>query len=357
MLAVGYGYLISGADLELTKRTLLDIVTFKVKDENKYIVLYNRKYLLTKNPYTNLYLDSFKLSDLQIQIFQTFFNTTDNPGFYVIRVDTLENLDSLRLLTFNLDLALYYNETHKIKPDVKSLNELCMMEYGKNGHKVCINNSIDWIYKQNADIIGLQEVGPGLIPSIMNKFGSDYSYINNYTEVIIYNSEKLGAAKILNLKQNRFSNGKRDNDKKRNIVALWFERIKLLVFNLRAPHSLGIGPTVERFLNHGDYQHIVPKRIIAMGDFNDTLDNPLVELVIRGLTLKQHGPAPHSCCTDSKYIYTGDYIFDSAYELPGFYGIPEDVKVNFEYNERNSPTYISGPLMSDHYPVVFYPGV
>lgn len=349
MLAIGYGCIILEQDINKLDYQTYDLKLFKLKHDTTYVVFYEEKYLLTNQIYTNLNLESLKLSSTQIQKFKNIFII--EPEFYVVKISPEFVLADIKLITFNLNLSLFYK--YNAPGQTINFGDLCVQKYGEdNGTRTCLVNSISWLAEQNADIIALQETAPALKGEIKRKFDSRYEIANVNSGFIVYNKIKLGTAIQIKLARNKFN-----KQESRFMMALWFDKTKLLVYNLRAPHNIDVRKTVETYLNAGNFVGLEPKRIIVMGDFNDTLENPLTELTILGKTLYQHSVPPFSCCTDSEYIYKGDYIFDTEYNIPGFYGVPEDAKTKFKYDEKRNPEYVDGELMSDHYPVVFYPTI
>jgi len=264
----------------------------------------------------------------------------------------------LKIITFNLAYAVQANV---ISGSEKLLVQLCQQTYkggdsNIEGLSQCTLNAGQWLARQNADLIGLQEIGDKYyIQKMLTVFPKGYETIRQSPQTVyfIYNKNKLGSGTIISPPNLNVGGSGRP------MLVVWFAQIKLLAINLHAAHKINLKQTIENSFNSITIPAgVKPNRIIITGDFNDTYNAPLSEINIMGKLLKQHGPPPKSCCidTDTKYQFPGDYIFDSDYQQAGFYGVPDDAKTPVLYN-GNKPYVNSNSknkLMSDHEPVVFY---
>jgi hypothetical protein len=125
----------------------------------------------------------------------------------------------------------------------------------------------------------------------------------------------------------------------RPLLAVYFERIKLLVFNVHMPHFAqkieiadefykAIKP-IEHFLQNKSIE-----RIVVMGDFNDYM-NTIDSLLIKKMRLYKNLDVK-TCCFDTDFNHVGDYIFDSL------------------KNRKTLRFSEDLPLMSDHLPIVTF---
>ena len=283
------------------------------------------------------------------------------------------NLNKLRIITFNI-AGQAQNNNSKIYSSERQFVKLCQKTYQggwSNDHdsdttnnnlsnanntnnnlilSQCTLNAAQWLAHQRADIIGLQEVVNKYMPLIIQQF-KGYDYIGHNNSYIIYN-KNLGLAQIISPKFLTI------NGNGRTMLVVWFPDVKLVVVNLHAAHNIDLKISIEQVFNANITKNIKPTRIIVTGDFNDAYGCNLQQLNLLGFKLQQHGIPTKSCCTDRKYIYYGDYIFDSEYQIPGFYGTPCDGIAPILYDDNNN-LYLNpnskNKLMSDHNPVVFYP--
>ncbi len=194
--------------------------------------------------------------------------------------------------------------------------------------------------KYAPDLIGLQESVKTYLPHIVDTINSQlqgqYKSIGWHSVQFIYNSDTLGEGHLLSPPDLHI------RDAGRGMIVVWFPKRQLLAINLHAPHKVHLAQEISKTFDTVAIPELVkPQRIIVTGDFNDAYYQTLTELNIMGKILRQYGSGSvaKSCCTDTNYQLIGDYIFDSDYNLPGFYGIQKD-----DLNQ----------LMSDHYPIIYY---
>lgn len=367
MIIGAYGYIIDTKYISQIQKYYPNLKIFNNTVLNRSFVVYpNKYYQLKDNDIIQIDINSLSLYGDQLEQLRKPFNQ-ESPKLYLFTADTEieHNIspDKLRIITFNIAYGVQYN---KVQGSEKLLVELCQSVYNSDDPKTkglshikglsqCTLNAAEWLAAQNADLIGLQEVAhPQYVQKMLTVFPPGYESIGQQTTYFIYNKNKLGTGQILSP----------DNlaiyQKGRPMVIVWFSKVKLLAINLHAAHRIKLKQVIEQTFNTVNIPPTIkPDRIILTGDFNDTYNSPLTELKLMGKILKQHGPPPKSCCIDidTKYQYYGDYIFDSNYKQPGFYGVPDDAKTPVLYN-GNTP-YINSnsnnKLMSDHEPVVFYP--
>jgi hypothetical protein len=193
----------------------------------------------------------------------------------------------------------------------------------------------------------LQEVVVEYLPLMMKHFPETYQTVGSSSTYFIYNSSVFGQGQLLSHKRLYII------QEGRPMIIVWFPKVELLAVNLHAPHKINLKDGIEKTFNSVKISSSIhPKRIIITGDFNDAYYAPLQELNLMGKVLRQHSSPPKSCCADSSYNYSGDYIFDSDLMMKGFYGVPSDARNPILYH---FPSGTKSRLMSDHDPVVFYP--
>jgi hypothetical protein len=180
------------------------------------------------------------------------------------------------------------------------------------------------------------------------KLGGDFeflvsTYFGNVNTVIGYNVSKVGHATLLTSKNYHFPKDAQTSDV-RSLQAAWFPNIQTLFINVHAPHEIPLKvDLLESFEDVVRITHNMnlpkPSKIVMTGDFNDDTGSLLKEtLSMFGMNLRiPNGKKLLTCCTDSKYMLPGDYIFTTG-DIT-YYGLPQG------YNGNDI-------LMSDHDPVV-----
>nr|QBK91023.1 MAG: endonuclease/exonuclease/phosphatase family protein [Pithovirus LCPAC201] len=344
MSIIAYGYIIDSTKSDLTALSkYLDII---INSSNQTaLVTIKNKYLYTKDSteITNQRLASIALTLDEVKLLNQLTSMTKNPKLYLFTYHPSSPSLKLRLITFNLGGRV---QTNQIKGSEAPLVRLCQEKYStfkgwsyprnSSGFTLsqCTLNASMWMNKQGADLIGLQEVSSQYLPLMMEYFPRSHQVVGYATVHFIYNRDKLGQARMLNPTDLAIVQSGR------YMLAVWFPKVKLLAVNLHAAHQINLKKEIEKTFRLVKTKFTSPNRIIVTGDFNDAYHSPLQDLVLMGKVLRQHSSPTKSCCTDSNYQYYGDYIFDSDYSSPGFYGISIDARQK---------------LMSDHYPISFYP--
>ena len=347
MSVLAYGYIIDSGKSDLvTLSKHLDII---VNSSNQTaIAMIKNKYLYTKAnaEITNQKLTSIALTLEEVKLLNQLTGMHGNPKLYLFTYKS-NSSDSpgskLRIITFNLGGRV---QTNQVQGSEAPLVKLCQKKYSvtkgwayprnPKGFTLsqCTLNATIWMNKQGADLIGLQEVSSQYLPLMMEYFPRSHQSIGYATVYFIYNQDKLGRGQMLAPTDLAIT------QPGRYLLTVWFPKVKLLAINLHAPHKVDLKKEIQKTFKWVKTKSIVPRRIIVTGDFNDAYYPLLQNLTLLGKVVKQHSSPTKSCCTDSNYQYYGDYIFDSDYSSPGFYGISSDARQK---------------LMSDHYPVSFYP--
>lgn len=213
------------------------------------------------------------------------------------------------------------------------------------------------------DIVSLQEV-PDDVPSVRKRFlkafheesGGLMQIVDTpQTTVLIYNPQTMGPAHVITV--TKIKNG----GDHRDLLAAWFPARQAIVVNLHAPH----GPGLKKMLGKGlrkverDFLRVTKlprdavETVILCGDFNDYKGSLLqppddwsgVFNDTLELPVDSGSSAPRTCCEDSGYSYTGDYIYMNSKALARckhVYRVPR------QYKRHNPP-------ISDHDPVVLIP--
>ncbi len=344
MSILAYGYIIDSGKSNLVYLSkYLDVI---VNSSNQTaIAMIKNKYLYAKAnaEITNQKLASIALTLKEVKLLNQLIGVHGNPKLYLFTYQSDSSESKLRLITFNLGGRV---QTNQVKGSEAPLVKLCQKKYSATkgwaypmnpkGFTLsqCTLNATIWMNKQGADLIGLQEVSSQYLPLMMEHFPRSYQSIGYATVSFIYNQEKLGRGQMLAPTDLSIT------QPGRYMLAVWFPKVKLLAINLHAPHQVDLKKEIQKTFKYVKTKSIIPSRIIVTGDFNDAYHPPLQNMTLMGKPVKQHSSPTKSCCTDSNYQYYGDYIFDSDYSSPGFYGISSDARQK---------------LMSDHYPVSFYP--
>jgi hypothetical protein len=196
------------------------------------------------------------------------------------------------------------------------------------------------------------------------RFVSSY-YFGNFGIVIGYDINEMGPG--IQITPNNYIFGEENSTDRRGMQAIFFPVRNLLMINLHAPHDIDLLVHLNMNFNQigklflssemGKTTNIKKTRVIVTGDFND-FKGLLIKLSIEGKLmflgkiLRMHTvkDVPISCCTDTKYQYVGDYIFDSL----------NNDNNNNDNNNNDKTYYYDFPLgydrtinlLSDHDPVV-----
>lgn len=352
--SLGFGFLLNLKDFEYFEKFSFD---FNRKN-NQVLITPKDKIISVKNSGRLESLKDLNLLTPTTRDLQRFrsIGLKSEPSLILFVSDAPSYL---KIATFNLGYRVQSNEILGSEaPQVK----ICQLTYSQTkgmapNKKIsqCTENGLNFILDYEFDLVGLQEVNTKYLDYYQSKFSPDYEILGKNYNYLVAKKSSLG--KVENL--GSFPLGDRE------ILLCWSERQKLLILNLHAPHQIDLKIEIEKsFSQFWKSQRLdqmySPSRILVLGDFNDCYFKPLVELKLLGRKLKQHGKSEYSCCTDTSsllcylpFVATkgqmltcnnfrclGDYIFDTEYFDPGFYGtIPEIKKIP----------------MSDHYPVMFFP--
>jgi len=240
--------------------------------------------------------------------------------------------------SFNLGYSIIENTIYGSEAPMVTY---CQQSYPKNNGwsditpkiSQCTYNALTFL--QSYDIFGLQEINPLYTNTIIHLL-SDYNFVSQNELLICYKKQIFGDPIIMTDIDGIGPPGNR-----RGMQAVWFHKLKLLFVNLHAPHNIDLHIELTKELikleNNIDKYGLIPRRIIMTGDFNDYNGSLLhIQIQFKHLFLTIPGHAT-SCCTDSGYIYAGDYIFDSSDKTT--FGLP------LNYQRMHPP-------MSDHDPVV-----
>lgn len=272
------------------------------------------------------------------------------------------NAPILKVASLNMGYNVMCN---RVKGSEAPFVALCQSVYPKYGGWANQDAAISAgtynsaVFLSDYDLFGLQEINvkyqepfEDVLISIGEEKHRDYRFINSYyfggwAVTVGYDQNKLGEG--VQITPNDFSLG---SSRPRGLQAVYFPDHELLFINLHAPHNINLkqeldykGKQIEKFFAEafGDTEYKV-KRIIMAGDFNDDSGSLLNQTInMFGLNIKLPVPGhkvPKTCCTDTNYIYVGDYILDSNPNNGNIYfGLP------LGYNRKTD-------LYSDHDPVV-----
>ncbi len=332
ILIIGYGILLNG-DVSL--------------ENSNYVIFRNEKqcFITRKNNYIKITNNETKAINTILKPPQNIINEMElkfdsEVQFY--QFSYVHHLN-LKILTFNLAYNMQYNE---VQGSEKRMVEIAQKAYSKHkgwsSSKKNVSQSTlnvrEFLENLNADLIGLQEVVSKYTSEL---FPSQYKFLNNSRAYILYKEEIFGEGYALSEDQLFIS-----EEKGRSLLVVYFPKVGLLVINLHAPHNVDLKTEITNTFSKviiPDYVKL--NRIILMGDFNDAYFSPLKSIKLLNFKLYQPGLSPHTCCTDTDYQFTGDYIFDSQHSIKGEYGIPDVEKYRYQNTEHI--------LMSDHYPVLY----
>lgn len=341
MSIIGYGHLAKfvGSNIYAYQDSLPKVDVHYHAPSKTVLITAKNKYLRNSGNITQGMLSSIMPTNSEIKEIQKASGTISPVELYSFQDN------KLKIITFNIATHVQRNIIYGSE---KIRVRQCQDKYPKYGGwsqkpKVgqiilsqCTLNATEWLASQRADLIGLQESTMTYLPKIVRVMNEQtdihYEAIGSGPVQFIYNIKTLGRGYLLSPPNLYIV------QPSRQMIVVWFPQIQLLAINLHAPHNVDLEKEIINTFNRVPIG-VNPSRIIMVGDFNDAYHQPLVQLALMGRILRQHGIAPYSCCTDMNYTLVGDYIFDTEYQWPGFYGISPDAFSN---------------LMSDHYPVVFY---
>jgi len=232
----------------------------------------------------------------------------------------------------------------------------------------CITNSARLI--STYDLVMLQEVSAQEWPVFLDYVrqlgrdrGANYQafvsyYFGNWITAIVYDENVLGRGiQVTPIDFELYETISVKKTGSRGVIVVWFEKYNLMAVNLHAPHNVKLQEMIESRLDQTkQYLHQLKigagriQRVLMGGDFND--DNSIA--LIPGFKMRAFGhelklpvdPSliPKTCCYDSNYKFTGDYILDSREQSADlqqgeYFGFP--------------PGYRRGiDLYSDHDPVI-----
>ena len=346
MFIIGYGILakFGGLNIDVYRKSVPDLEIHYQGPSGIILITVKNKYLRLSDESLIQEIDESRIpTKEEISQIQKIAGVSYIPRLYIFPISSN---DKLKIVTFNIAKQVQSNILAGSEEIVVRECQKRYTLYGgwsaphKDGdHPIlsqCTLNAALWLASYSPDLIGLQESGPiylpGIVDIIKRQTGFQYETIGHGFVQFIYNPILLGKGVLLSpLDLHMVEQG-------RQMIIVWFSLIKLLAINLHAPHKVDLEKVILDAFNKVPV-NVNPNRIIITGDFNDAYNNtPLTQIKIMDKILRQHGPASKSCCTNANYRYMGDYIFDSEYQRPGFYGIPPDA-----YDK----------LMSDHHPVIY----
>lgn len=334
----GYGYL-----FELSDKSLKDIVP-SLKNYIYYFNSQNRTLFVTfKDKHIKLDTNSYNiLSNFDIdQQWIIDHSNLFGSDLSLVEFNYFEHI-KLKILSFNLAYNVQSNQVKGSEAAMVSLLQYVYPTY--NGWSDSSNqiskaslNVKEFISTELPDLMGLQEVRGEYLVKIINQ--NIYDIVGDKGTVVVYNKNKLGKGyQISHVDLHIKEPG-------RGMIVVYFPNVKLLFINLHAPHNVDLHDEIQKTLNQVSFIPLLYiNRIIVTGDFNDAYRAPLKELKLLNFILKQPNQAIKSCCSDNNYSLIGDYIFDSEYEIEGYYGVPKTAE-KYRYNKHI--------LMSDHYPIVY----
>ena len=227
--------------------------------------------------------------------------------------------------------------------------------YGDNKLSQCTQNAAKLIADLAPDIVGIQEGDKIAIPNVVNHIMSivdsklyDYKLVGNEPIFTIYNHSTMGEAK-------QFFHFHNMDEVIRSVQAIYFPETHLVFINVWCNHpeqfelkctdmmksiqNLPYESSFDTFF--GTHQKHEIDRVIVTVDSNDGSGLcQSTKFDIMGFRLQvPNNKELKTCCDDTGFIYTGDYIFDSySWQKPD---------QNKEYKMQETV------LMSDHYPVIF----
>lgn len=257
----------------------------------------------------------------------------------------------LRIACLNLGFSVMSNE---VSGSESIFVKKCQSEYPKNKGwsnsikkiSYCSFNATQFL--SDYDLFAVQEVNVKYKDVFFETIKSQrmdknfeflFSKYHSQTNIAIgYNSDVMGSA--IELTHDMKLSSKTDS---RTIQIVWFEKHKLLFINLHAPQNINLKRVIEETCRNVKLTRN-PDRIIMCGDFNDfggKLIKESINVFNKELKIPYDNAIPKTCCTDTGYVYPGDYFLDSKYYRKNIYfGLPID------YDRDNN-------LLSDHDPIVF----
>ena len=323
-----------------------NLVASKDKYKNGYITMKSGIIL----PFDFEQLDGIKISHHNDSIF--YLSGIPMTKYQYDQLISHSDIDHLRIMTFNLGYNIMAD--HLDGSEIRQVLN-CRSKYGrsdKSDISTCSYNAAKLLSEYN--LFGLQEVNrkyqqqfqeviQETNPNANYQFLSSY-YFGDNGVVIGFDINVTGEGIMIT--PNNYLFPLYEAIDRRGVQAVWFERLQLLFINIHVPQGIELKANLELLGNELSQmieEH--PKRIIMVGDFNDSLGS-LVNEPIKMFDMELIVPKKLlTCCTDCNYIYPGDYIFDSHNNkqhpsgTSSYYGYPK----GYVRNEL---------IMSDHDPVV-----
>lgn len=264
-----------------------------------------------------------------------------------------------KIISFNLGHNIQTNRVHGSEAEMV---QLCQNTYPERNGLLVKNKKMENMSQCSynaAQFLGTNII-PGTLIGLQEYVISDkwnfFEAIKDNSQIkdlkIIYSSNTYSSHDIVKIAliydYSSFGLGKVILDTKipdphphkfgRPLLAVYFERIKLLVFNVHMPHFSARELITEEFYKaikpiEFFLQNNIIDRIILMGDFNDYM-NTIDSLFIKMKLYKNSNVK--TCCFDTDFNHPGDYIFDS---LKG--------RKTLEFSDDLL-------LMSDHLPIITF---
>jgi endonuclease/exonuclease/phosphatase family metal-dependent hydrolase len=247
-------------------------------------------------------------------------------------------------VSFNLGYRIMLDDTKKKSTEKKTILQ-CQKRFGpgpKGELPVCTQNALKLAAFHGRDLICFQEVSrmSRLWKELLRLHSGDLKRVTSDELIIAYNSDTLGTAVTVLTPSDGY-----DLDG-RNLLAVYFKDVGLVVVNLHAPHGYADAKAFQNAITMactsvwsssgiGDVDHV-----IVCGDFNDEYKTKLTSFNAFGHKMVLPNAPPLTCCDDVDFVYEGDYIFVSSGDAPDYaFGLPP----NFVHTNGS---------MSDHLPVV-----
>lgn len=188
----------------------------------------------------------------------------------------------------------------------------------------------------NYDIFGLQEVPSstrkGLFKTLIRmNHSKNLKFFTSSTLTTGYDENVMGKGIPLTRNMKMGS---------RVIQAIWFPERNIIFINLHAEHHVDLVKLIE----YTTSQIKLPRmnenfRVLMTGDFNDRrgqLIKETVEVFGKKLRIPSGNKAPKTCCYRS-FGSVGDYVLDSEYYIPKYFGIHPGYDFKTDMNSDHLP--------------------
>jgi hypothetical protein len=279
------------------------------------------------------------------------------------------SLWNFKFMTYNLGLRVQQNKL--TSPELASEQEqvrMCRAKYQttrgwsrkyKNRLSQCTENAAGLVADLKIDIVGIQEADEFTMPvfvqhmqSLKDMKTTEYVLLQTGPVATIYNKTRTGPGTLFYARQNTHPSALI-----RAIQCIYFQKTGMVFINMWFGHNTAddidkledtLGPSISEAFIHTCGFNSPITRIVIAGDTNDDQGffshNSEYGISLLGKKGSLHVPTNNSrntsmqeddepeekkdsaqklrsCCTDSDFRYTGDYIFDSLSSTPAFFGV------------------------------------